>query len=354
MQGTGTQSDPYQVTTIAELVEVFDIFSRKTEYSRTYCKLMNNLDFNDDPNYWNVPDYLFYTDLRKCGPPMSRRHAIDSSYDCLCIDGNGYGMYNIYSYNKTGIISSYCNTSGYATSIEIKNLTFEAIVIHSNNDNIKQFISQDALWRYWNYSPNVHFTNCDIRIKFYKYSHLQYDALMSGCILTNCIINIDYIINANAFTNNPSYAAPISSNNITRYSSQFNEWNINMILVNRSAAGSNAYIGLFDYGYNEFSSFFIQLNCMYCDQGNIYLAGVSSSNNFICFNSYFVIEDLSNTYTATAALPINASGVNFYDNQIKSPNTTISKVGAGELIGCTTAQCKDANYLEGLGFIIAT
>ena len=65
-------------------------------------------------------------------------------------------------------------------------------------------------------------------------------------------------------------------------------------------------------------------------------------------NCYFVVKNTSTTYKAS--LLFNSSfiknGINFYDSQLADGQITDQSGGSGELLALTTAQCKDAEYLE--------
>ena len=65
-QGQGTSNDPYQVTTLYQLLEVFEIYNASTAIAtQVYCKLMNDIDFNDYQEYWSVPNELFCANNRQ-------------------------------------------------------------------------------------------------------------------------------------------------------------------------------------------------------------------------------------------------------------------------------------------------
>lgn len=71
MNGTGTQADPYQITTVEEFVKAISIGYSDSD---TYAKLMNDIDFNNS-------DYINIDTL---------------SWRCKYFDGQNHKISNIY------------------------------------------------------------------------------------------------------------------------------------------------------------------------------------------------------------------------------------------------------------------
>ena len=75
----------------------------------------------------------------------------------------------------------------------------------------------------------------------------------------------------------------------------------------------------------------------------------------IVFNCYFVIKNTipASGYKANQVINVVKNGVNFYDAEVADSTINDSSTGNGTLLALTTAQCKNAQYLEEKGFIIA-
>lgn len=353
--GAGTQADPYQVTTIEQLLECFDIYNNMMPDSTgnilLYCKLMNDLNFNDSPKYWDCPSNLFYA--------ANMQSSSNRSSCIIYIDGNGYGIYNLYCYNKIGIFDFYFNDA-YGNQIVMQNLIFEAIAIHTS-DNCSLFMDYNNSTP--TYNSGIRLINCDLRIKYYSY------ASPNGCHLfgksaqfTNCILNIDIVLNTQGYTqylygslmhNNSN---DISSNNT--YRNMYNEWKIRVIMVSEptgNTGDSGAYnkLHLFLGTAHLFSSFFIELLAMKGNGWQICTSNPEYNTPMGIMNCYFVIKNITTVSPYKAKLRIGAvkNGVNFYD--ATADNIADNSTGGGSLLALTTAQCKDAEYLESQGFIIA-
>ena len=346
--GTGTQADPYQVTTIEQLVECFDIYN-KTDASRRdlhmYCKLMNDLDFNNSPQYWDCPAELF---------GAKNMSYMTSNDHWVYIDGNGFGIYNLYNFNKAGIFTTTSSGSGWSNSIYINNCVLEVVVINSTGDRTNLAYENSSTYR-----GGIFFNNCDLRIKLYKYSgDTQYSSLFRFTRFNNCILNIDIVINKQGFVGNPNSRTTILASrenidNSNYFRNFYNEWNIRIIFVSDANTSSNT-ASLFESTCHFFSSFFIEMIAVKDNFVNKVLF-TSDTNGTNINNCYFVVKNTNTTYKASLLLPSRAykNGVNFYDSQLADGQITDNSGGSGELLALTTAQCKDAEYLEQQGFIIA-
>jgi len=352
-QGQGTSTDPYQVTTLYQLLEVFKIYNASAVVQpQVYCKLMNDIDFNDYQEYWSVPNELFYANNTSTDTYKRTKF--------IYIDGNGYGLYNMYCYNNTSVFKCFSTTSSYHNDIIIKNIIIEAIYImsisNSGSDGADKhrFCSSESY-----YSSAVHFINSDIRLKLYAYTTPnQYSTMFYMSYFTNCIINIDIICNNTVYINNSSgydygYGYDIiqqsstSSGNDTDYSNYYNEWNIRILGIMEQSAGTNYYLSLLASDH-KFSSFFIEMVGIKSNIGNIRISGGSYFSN-----CYFVVKNNNSTYTGTMKFDYFVTGINFYDKDIADNHIVDTHSGSGSLLALTTAQCKNAEYLEQQGFIIA-
>ena len=361
--GAGTQADPYQVTTIDQLLECFNIYNHMQEGDdnliHVYCKLMNDLDFNDNPKYWDCPSSLFYA--------ANTIYTGNPDEHIIYIDGNGHGIYNLYCYNKTNIFDYYWMSHYQACSnqIVIQNLIFEAIAIHTSDrcTLFKSEINNNSSRTVYN--SGIRFINCDLRIKYYSYATNAIDEFLLGNAtqFTNCILNIDIVLNTQGYTNYSCGSLLFGDNDISsnnKYRNMYNEWKIKVIMISEPTGqpgDSGAYnkLHLFCTTAHLFSSFFIELLAM---KGNVWQICTSNPTNgsscMSIMNCYFVIKNITtlSSYKATPRIGAIKYGVNFYDNTL-SDNIADGSTGGGSLLALTTEQCKDAEYLESQGFIIA-
>jgi hypothetical protein len=348
-QGSGTEQDPYLITTVKQLKEIFDmcrdiICDSTASASSIHTKLVNDLDFNTDSDYWCIPSHLFSLDQSSASP------TINNCY--LYIDGNNHGLYNMYCYNVGYVIEG-----ASKGSIQFSNCIFEVIAISSEYSNLRQLIRPYAGSSGLRGDKNIEFINCDFRIKQYNHYNSGSAYNFFGQVtLTNCIINMDIIANKEAFYSSV-YSCVMDGGSSYIYPSQYyNEWKINILLTNSTdLSGGNYKIGLFSSTKHYFSSFFINVNCVKANGGDIYFSSSNSSTAF--YNSYMVVKNISNNEYSFNKFYFNSykNGINFYDaDVIDSTKCDMTGYGNGELLPLTTAQCKNATFLEQQGFIIAT
>ena len=351
--GTGTQVDPYQVTTLYQLLECFEIYNSEPGVSGqaldVYCKLMNDIDFNDYPEYWDCPENMFYANNR-------RKLAHQDIWNSIHINGNNHGIYNIYTFNKINVFGFYSSGSSEQNHILISNCIIEAVVLYTITTNgvFGSFIATNTGAYSTSYNSGVYFDNCDMRIKYYRYASVtSYSKLFNFTRFRNCIINIDLIVNGDTYAaNNTSREAILATYNTetSYYAHYYNEWNIKVIAL----AGNQYYsIALFGGNMHYFSSFFIEFlaKANYCDFA--FNSSGSSDNANGINNCYLVITNKHTTYKSNITLNFKKYGINFYDSQVNPGYITDSSSGNGQLYSLTTNQCKDAEYLESIGFIIA-
>ena len=162
--GTGTQADPYVVTTYAELVS-------KVGYG--YVKIGNDINITDEYPDGDMP-------------------SITVNYD---IDGNGKTISNWYRTTDGRLINIY-------DSAHIDNLTLKNIYV-TYEDDIFGFPANNNVWRFnnckfsgyvsgWLYSgssPYNHFKNCSFNIKSGN-SGSNYYLMQSNCL--NCYIHVHF------------------------------------------------------------------------------------------------------------------------------------------------------------------
>lgn len=365
-QGSGTQADPYQVTTIPQLLEVVDIYNNTTLENgnevHVFCKIMNDIDFNNYPDFWSLPSQWIYLNNMTYLTASSGHHYLQ-------IDGNGHAFYNMYCYNAQKVICCNSDGSGHQNRLIINNLTMEIVDIvdtmqsntYFGNIFAARYTSSDTT-TFPGYQSVILFNNCDLRIKYYRYAdNSGYSYIFKYCSLKNCVINIDIIVNESSFVSNVNSRGFIQYNNAdnsTTYeylANAYNEWNIKIICVNTTVISSSKAITLFGNVLHRFSSFFIEMLALYDDSQLIGFSENDAQRKTYISNCYFVVK---NSRTNKAKFRLDRTtcvGVNFYDSDIiTSSEIDITTNVVGQINGYTTAQCKDAEFLEQQGFIIAT
>ena len=175
MTGTGTSTDPYQITTVAELRQYIAI-------QGAYLKLMNDIDFNNDTVLWGwEPLYAA----------------------CAELDGNGKKITNCYCYQKSFIILSCSNY----TSVTIKNTIIEAIYFTDINQSVSSTSKNYGFVFPYNYNTgnsivNIYFYDCDFRVKLYveadgsRFIYSRCSTNEGLVYLRRCIFNLDVYPNS--------------------------------------------------------------------------------------------------------------------------------------------------------------
>lgn len=343
--GAGTIDDPYQVTTIPQLREAMALSKTITD-PKLYIKIMNDLDFNDYPEYWECPERMFVN---------YKPDAINSTEDHLVqtiIDGNNKGIYNIFCLDNFSVFET-PGSSGRSDQCElvIKNLIIETVLVKSTNlPKPNLFFCPGTA-----YSNGIYLQNCDIRIKYYYYmcnNDGEGGKLFTHTILKNCIINIAIINNKDGYSSRGLEYIILNSYNViqaAQLKSCYNEWNIKFIYISKVGYGRNTYSNLINYSFHCFSSFFMEFISIQPElEDNSVMVNISSRNATFD-NCYFVVKETGGEKFRLANYGV-MNGVNFYDKEISNNRVDYND---SSILALTTAQCKDASYLESQGFIIA-
>ena len=303
MQGTGTQADPYQITSVDELIE----YAKKDD---VYLKIMNDIDFN---NYsgWMLPTI----DVR-----------------CFEIDGDGHSLNNIYIKNaslfnvtdKDGLVFS-TRTSTF------KNMTMEIIQI-GNAPIFAGYEHQPS-----KFSKYIQLLDCDIRIKSYPTNtiFILFNTAGTG---GKVFINIRRsIINIDAY--GCGYGICLINSVDTSANSTIEYSEIQVNIYNGNNASLNPLIGRV---YIDNVAIFVNMD------------KINNNSNYNLFsyttltNSYVIAKqdnlqvmswgfDSSTTFLSTC----------FY-NKDYSNLPAVSNLHA-----LTTDQCKSVSKLTELGFVVS-
>ena len=336
MNGEGTKASPYQVTTADEFIEAI-------KQDNAYVEILNDLDFNNS-KYWNIKT--------KTSVPASSSTYPEHAFELKCsnINGNNFKISNIFMCDTNVLFLLH----GGNTTVSIDNLIFEVIMLNYNK-------SYCSLFHTYINAFKITFSNCDFRIKLnsVKDSQNLFTVGSDGCSYNwvNCIFNIDCYIYAN-ITNNIFFNNG-SSTNIFRYC----EFNINIINNKKSFGGlDTGYIFKSSYTL-YFCPIFINIyNNIEAANSQVLMYFGNYLTKSILNNSYIVVQS-KGTYPAKIAFldqsynhsGFKCNGTCFYDADVSTdliyynytsyPITNLNRL--------TTEQCKDASYLNSIGFFVA-
>lgn len=294
LNGDGTQENPYQITTVAEFRGMND--------STAYFKLMNDLDVNDSEwaSGWAAPTLKFKK-----------------------LEGNGCKFRN-------AICNSNFVSVGAATNV-FKNMEFQNIIL-PNNCSFCATTQSDA---------TVTFEKCNLEI--HNGYTFWYETRGLSCQIKNSSLSLNNWVGRGE-------------------DSFFRRTRIENCMVNfNNCKLPPTSQGALHYYYDEVENTIIS-SCFLGDltlqadltQDNQHQYGLISK--FTVGNpvqrSYFAFTLNKNGYTIAENYPfISYSGnINnsFYDAELMG-HTFASKTGLSAL---TTAQCKDKDYLNSIGFVV--
>lgn len=314
MNGTGTQADPYQVTTVAEFYEA--VADHNSECP--YVKLMNDIDFNDY-NYWNLKSTeINFTEF----------------------DGQNHVIKNIFfkDINKLFYVSTTYNISRTLKNTIFEVIKFDSIIsscfINFNSFGVENFI-----------------VNCEFRAKMFSYKASASPLIMAGnnWRILNCVFNIDYYDAGYANTSiiqvsSGSAGNPYMDNcevniNLYIYINTTNNTPINIF------AGGGSYVGYF-----RNIALFINTHCSSSTTTRpVYIFNGGKASNISLVLQNKGEQDLY--YLYFAALNSNSlEGICIYDKDILG--TTTQRYSNSNIKALTTEQMKDPEYLNSIGFPI--
>ena len=288
MLGTGTQLDPYQITTVAEFRSMND--------SNAYFKLMNDLDVNDSEwaSNWT-----------------------QATVDFKEFDGNGHEIRNIVmsdmqdNTTKGGIL--YTGSSGFDRLITIKNTKFVNVVMQGTAGSFFGYPG-------YNTYTSVDFIRCDFSISCdltnvssdrLLISHLRLSAKLDQCTISvvgNCgRIHDNYTITERESTN-CMWNLDINAKNSLLFGSHY---------IKNSVRGKINFLSTSNTIFNRGPS-------------QCYVACEITSSSAVKFSN--------NNPTSTC----------FYDQELAG----ITMTAQTNVHALTTEQCKDKDYLNSIGFLV--
>lgn len=335
MNGEGTQASPYQVTTADEFIEAI-------KQDKAYVEILNDLDFNNS-KYWNIKTTTSVSTTSSVTYP---EHAFE--FNCSNINGNNFKISNIFMCDTNALFLLY----GSNTTVSIDNLIFEVIMLNYNKDYCSLFHTSSNTFK-------ITFSNCDFRIKLNSVKESQNlfitGSKSSSYNWVNCIFNIDCYIYVNVC--NSIFYNNYTNTNIFRYC----EFNINIINNKKSFGG-------FDIGYifnNSYTFYFCPIfiniyNNIEAANSKVLMQFGNNSSKSILNNSYIIVQS-KGTYPAKIAFlnqsydyaTFTCNSACFYDIDISTDLIYYKTSSITNLNGLTTEQCKDASYLNSIGFFVA-
>lgn len=333
MNGEGTQASPYQVTTADEFIEAI-------KQDNAYVEILNDLDFNNS-KYWNIKTTTSVSTNSSTYP----EHAFELK--CSNINGNNFKISNIFMCDTNVLFLLYRAN----TTVSIDNLIFEVIMLNYNK-------SYCSLFHTYINAFKITFSNCDFRIKLNSVNDSQnlFTIGSNGCSYNwvNCIFNIDCYIYAN-ITNNIFFNNS-SSTNIFRYC----EFNINIINNKKTSFGTNVgYIFRSSYTFYFCPIFINVYNNIEAANSQILMNIGNYLQRSILNNSYIIVQS-KGTYPAKIAFTdasnnkfFDCNSTCFYDTDVSTDLIYYKTSSITNLNGLTTEQCKDASYLNSIGFFVA-
>lgn len=298
---------------------------------------MNDIDFNEG-NYYNITSPIYIK--------------------CEELDGQGYKLDNLLVTNTKRLFQIAEKTQ----TTNIKNVVFEILGLDVYNGYTLFYFddSNDT-------GVSFIFTNCDFRIKIKQYGY--YVSCFNtkdkiGITFNNCIFNIDIILycSADLFifeTNRQSNYFYNCMINIDLYKNVKTEKN-NRVLFRNWDSDTKQYI--------NFCGIFINLhNNIINDNLNgraTFNILYDFNNHCYCyFNSSYIIAQNKGSYKSHVRLSerdaIIFKNKCFYDDTLANGlfingYSYVDASSFPNLLPLTTEQCKDAAYLESVGFIIST
>lgn len=337
MNGEGTQASPYQVTTADEFIEAI-------QQDKAYVEILNDLDFNNS-KYWNIKT----TTSVPASNTIYPEHAFE--FNCSNINGNNFKISNIFMCDTNALFLLY----GSNTTVSIDNLIFEVIMLNYNKDHCSLFHASSNAFK-------ITFSNCDFRIKFNNIKNSSYGLFSasnskSSYNWINCIFNIDCYIYSSVSSG--IFYSDNTNTSIFRYC----EFNINIINNKKKSFGTDTgYIFKSSYTL-YFCPIFINIyNNIEAANSQVLMYFGNYSTKSILNNSYIVVQS-KGTYPAKIAFldqsynnrGFDCNSTCFYDidvstdliyyNYTSYPITNLNRL--------TTEQCKDASYLNSIGFFVA-
>lgn len=296
MLGSGTVSDPYQITTVAEFRSMND--------SAAYYKLMNDLDVNDSvwATGWTEAELSF-----------------------LELDGGGFSIWNINADLSGANVNYGVGVFYVSNNSTIKNLNIMNTIM----------VGTDVrLFRVQSSQVTFNIEGCQIYLDFNTVSSSSgvgtaYNGVLCGYPtkmgINKCVLNLKGTTSCVLVYGNGSGDGPVTNNHIA---------------IDIKKTNVNTSSDRLMYAGNVFSKNFIR--------GKLELIG-STDFNFTmgkpqqCYVACEIISSSAVKFSYNQ--PTSAC---FYDQELAG----ITMTAQTNVHALTTAQCKDKDYLNSIGFVV--
>ena len=296
LNGDGTQENPYQITTVAEFRGMND--------SNAYFKLMNDLDVNDSE--WATG----WT---------------EATMNFLELDGDGKSIWNINADLSGANVNNGVGVFYVSKNSTIKNLNIMNTIMAGTNVRLFRVQENGAIFNIEGCQVYLDFNTASSHVTRHNFNGVLcgYPTLMgiNKCVLnlkgtTSCVLVYGYGSGDGAITNN-HFVIDIKKTNVDTNSKHLM------------------------YAGNVFSKNFIR--------GKLELIG-STDFNFTMGKPqqcYIACEIISSSVVKFSGQ--NPTSACFYDQELAG----ITMTAQTNVHALTTAQCKDKDYLNSIGFVVA-
>ena len=280
MLGTGTQLDPYQITTVAEF--------RGMNNSSAYFKLMNDLDVNDSEwaSEW-------------AGVTLAFKE----------FDGDGHEIWNI-------------NYDGISRAI-----TINASDVTIKRANFNNFIAAGNDSCFYKYTPGtLCFDECNFAIDTNTSYVFNVDGSTSYVVFNRCALTLSGVVH-NRFNRLADSGNIMTNCHI----------NLANLKLPKAISGSQGLA-------------FINLNATRVSiLGSVTKNTADTSGWFSQASQCFVAVDMADSaYRPTVFSHSDPASSCFYDKDLMGAIMTAQT----NVHALTTAQCKDKDYLNSIGFVV--
>ena len=284
MLGTGTQLDPYQITTVAEF--------RGMNNASAYFKLMNDLDVNDSE--W-VTDWgsatLAYADFDGDGHEIRNFHCTTASFLRIT-----HGSGEFHNCKLLNIFCTFSDSNAYLIYSSSHPIFAECEITVTS--------TSATYWSSLNFR-NISFSRCAITLQGVC------GVPFCACFLDKCMVNFVDCLIIN------------SGSTVLFYRS------------NAEKVTQSCFLGKIKLGADLTSGGLIECHSAYKTQ-SVYVALEIDKNGF-------AISTTANLMSIN-----NPTNTCFYDVELMG-HTFATQTNVHAL---TTAQCKDKDYLNSIGFVV--
>ena len=171
--GTGTQSDPYQISTVQHLANLAYMVNNGKEYKGKYFVMTNDITLNENviasdgkSTQQNYDNYNIWKPIGRCG------YFSDDVFHGT-FDGRGHTVKGMVIYNKNGDIFN--GLFGTVEEAVVKNIHMEDCYIQCDDENPKHLLNGFATYGFvCGIARNSTFTNCTVSGSFMKFHAIVY------------------------------------------------------------------------------------------------------------------------------------------------------------------------------------